>query len=54
MSSFDEQDSPLEEQVKALRDAQRKLLRKLVERFRQGRPIDSGSTTRRRPLPMCN
>ncbi len=48
------QDSPLEEQVKALRDAQRKLLRKLVERFHLGRPVDGGSTSRRCPLPMCN
>ncbi len=48
------QDSPLEEQVKALREAQRKRLRKLVERFRLGRPIDGGSTARRCPLPMCN
>ncbi len=48
------QDSSLEDQVKALGDAQLKQLQKLVERFRLGRPIDGGSTARRCPLPMCN
>ena len=46
-------DSRLEEQVNALRDAQRKLLRKLVERFGLSQRIDSRRPTDRRPLPMC-
>lgn len=47
-------DSPLEAQVEVLRDAQRKLLCELVERFGLSRPVDSGCATRRHPLPMFN
>ena len=47
-------DSPLEAQVKVLRDAQRKLLCMLVERFGLSRSVGRGCTTRRHPLAMFN